>query len=248
MPTTLLNVAAKSVAGSNETVRAALAHVPSAETNVGGLERLVSAVVGGGLMAWSLTGRRTSLLGAAAGGAFLFRGLSGNCALYKALGVCTTGGGSESVIPAGHGLKVEHAVTINRPVAEVYRFWRGFENLPRFMSHLVEVKDHGGNRSHWVAKGPLGLRVEWDAEIVTDTPNEVIAWKSVGNADVDTAGSVHFREAGGGTEVRVSLKYDPPGGKLGAAAARLFGEAPEQQVVEDLRRLKELLERSGTGA
>jgi uncharacterized membrane protein len=111
------------------------------------------------------------------------------------------------------------------------------------MQHLEGVRAEG-SRSHWVACGPLGHRVEWDAEIITDSVNELIGWRSLPGSEVDTAGSVHFRELpeGRGTEVRVSLKYDPPAGKLGAAVARLFGASPQSQVREDLRRFKQFME------
>src|SRR4051794_34217733 len=112
------------------------------------------------------------------------------------------------------------------------------------MSHLIDVDTTTDGRSHWEAKGPMGLRVEWDAELIADEPNQVISWKSLDGSDVDTAGSVRFNELPGGraTQVSVSLKYAPPAGKLGSAVARLFGEAPEQQVRDDMQRLKAILE------
>jgi uncharacterized membrane protein len=134
-------------------------------------------------------------------------------------------------------------MTINRSPQDLFNFWRNLENLPRFMRHLESVQNFG-QRSHWVARGPLGVRVEWDAEIYRERPNEMIAWRSLEGADVDNTGSVHFTPApvGRGTEVRVVLKYDPPAGKAGAAVAKLFGKAPEQQIREDLRRFKQLME------
>jgi uncharacterized membrane protein len=125
----------------------------------------------------------------------------------------------------------------------LYRFWRDFENLGRFMHHLQGVRVEG-NRSHWIACGPLGTRFEWDAEIITERPNELIGWRSLPGSAIDTAGSVHFRElpGEGGTEVRVVLKYDPPAGKAGAAVARLFGQSPQGQIREDLKRLKAFME------
>lgn len=142
------------------------------------------------------------------------------------------------------GLDVRHAITVNRPVETVYQFWHNFENLPRFMRHLESVQVTGEQRSHWKAKGPAGITVEWDAEVVTDRPNEQIAWRSLEGADVQNAGSVRFKAAPGGrgTEVRVDLQYAPPGGKLGAVIAKLFGEEPVQQVIDDLRRFKQVME------
>lgn len=134
-------------------------------------------------------------------------------------------------------------MTVRRPVNEVYRYWRQFDRLPEFMTHLrsVEVKDN--RRSHWVAKAPLGTSVEWDAEVINERDNELIAWRSLEGSTVDTAGSVHFRPVGDGhTEVFVSLKYDPPAGKVGATVAWLFGQEPGQQIDADLRRFKEMME------
>ncbi|HJQ24303.1 MAG TPA: SRPBCC family protein [Blastocatellia bacterium] len=149
-------------------------------------------------------------------------------------------------LPRGpHGaVMAVNTITINRPPEEVYRFWRDFRSLPRFMSHLESVQVTDEKRSHWVAKAPAGHTVEWDAEIVEDQPNRLIAWRSLEGADVDNSGTVRFDPAPGnrGTEVRVEVEYNPPAGALGAAVARLFGEAPEEQIKGDLRRLKQVLE------
>jgi len=140
---------------------------------------------------------------------------------------------------------VRKAITVNRSADELYQFWRPLENLPRFMSHLESVQNTGGNRSHWKAKAPAGMSVEWDAEIVEDQPHSLIAWRSLDGADVCNTGSVRFVPVPGdnrGTEVRVVLHYHPPGGRLGAWFATLFGEAPEQQLLEDLRLFKQVME------
>lgn len=142
------------------------------------------------------------------------------------------------------GIKVEKSIVIRRSPVELYRFWRNFSNLPRIMNHLESVTEYDSRRSHWVAKAPIGSTVKWDAEIIKDKKNELISWRSVDKADVVNTGSVHFipTSDGIGTEVRVMLQYDPPGGKLGAAVAKLFGEEPSQQIEEDLRRFKEVME------
>jgi uncharacterized membrane protein len=139
-------------------------------------------------------------------------------------------------------VKVERAITIDRPAHELYAFWRDFENLPRFMEHLESVTVIDATRSHWIARAPVGQRVEWDAEIHNEVPDELIAWRSLPGSEIANAGSVHFTPAGGGTEVRVVLSYEPPAGRLGDAVARLFGEAPAQQVQDDLRRFKQVME------
>jgi uncharacterized membrane protein len=140
--------------------------------------------------------------------------------------------------------RVSRSITINRPPEEVYRFWRDLENLPRVARHLESVTVTSERRSHWRARGPAGTTIEWDAEIVEDRPNEMIAWRSVDRADVDNAGTVRFRPAPGGrgTEVTVELQYAPPGGAMSAAVAKLFREEPGQQVQDDLRALKQVLE------
>jgi uncharacterized membrane protein len=218
--------------------------------NVGQIERLVSSVGGGALALYGVT--RGSLGGIALallGAALVQRGVSGHCNVYEAMNFSTAGDATlrnrENVsVPAERGTKVEKSVTINRPAAELYSFWRNFENLPRFMNHLEAVRVTGGDRSHWVAKAPAGTSVEWDAEIYNEKEGELIAWRTLEGSQVASAGSVRFESApnGRGTVVRVSLKYDPPGGKLGSLVARLFGENPEQQIEEDLGRFKQLME------
>jgi uncharacterized membrane protein len=142
------------------------------------------------------------------------------------------------------GIQVERVTTVSRPIEDVYRFWKNFENFPRFMRHLESVQVTGDRRSRWCATGPAGTRVEWDAETIRDDENEWIAWRSLEGSDVQNSGSVRFTAAPGarGTEVRVQLQYSPPGGALGRSVAWLFGEEPDQQVHEDLHRFKQLLE------
>jgi uncharacterized membrane protein len=142
------------------------------------------------------------------------------------------------------GMQVKSSITINGSPETLYRFWRDFTNLPRFMKHLEAVQVMENGRSHWKAKAPAGASVEWDAEIVNDQPNRLIAWRSLKDAQVDNSGSVRFEPATGqrGTVVRVELTYNPPAGKLGAIVAKLFGEEPQQQVNEDLRAFKQMME------
>lgn len=145
-------------------------------------------------------------------------------------------------VPAGAGVRVEEAITIDRPAMDIYHFWRDYANLPRFMGDIESVTG-SGSHSHWVAKEPLGVSLEWDAEIHNDVPGELIAWRSTGG-QVETAGSVHFAPAPGGrgTEVRVNQKFNPPGGRLAVAAARLLGHDPASLTRANLRRLKALME------
>jgi len=144
----------------------------------------------------------------------------------------------------GKEVSVRKATTIRRPQEEVYDFWRDLENLPRFMVHLESVEAIDDTRSRWRAKGPGGRDVEWEAEIVEERPAELLAWRSLPGASVQHSGSVRFSPAPGnrGTEVVVELTYAPPGGELGALAAKLFGEEPATQLADDLRRLKQVIE------
>ncbi|MBX9581196.1 MAG: DUF2892 domain-containing protein [Gemmataceae bacterium] len=245
MPGTLLKVAAKSAAGPGSGLARAADYAPPTPTNVSDAERVVSLGVGGALLLNAVAGKHLGLLSGLAGGYLLYRAATGHCPGYQALGLSFAGGtGPNTAVAADAGVKVEHAVTVNAPVEEVYKFWRRLSRLPEFMDHLRSVEETGATHSTWTAKAPLGMTVQWKAEVVTDRANEVIAWRSLPGSDVDTAGSVHFRMAPGGrgTEVRVSLKFDPPGGKLGSLVARLFGENPDQTVRADLLRFKSIIE------
>lgn len=218
-----------------------------AEKNVGSTERWISLFAGTALVGYGISRRSASGLGLAlVGGGLLLRGATGYCEVNSALGRNTAeqNDSSQVSVPYDRGTKVEVATTIARPVNELYEFWRNFENLPRFMEHLESVRVIDSKRSHWVAEGPAGHQVQWDAEIINEIPDELIAWRSLEGSEVDNAGSVHFTPAPGnrGTEVRVVLKYDPPAGKLGTLIAKLFRQEPSQQIREDLRRLKQILE------
>ena len=216
-------------------------------TTVGTVERWVSMAAGAGLIVNGIRQRNLLSLGlAAVGGALLYRGATGRSWLYRLRGTSTAGPrrGPNAEIGHNRGIKVEESITINQPPAELYQFWRNFENLPRFMDHVKSVEVRSDKHSHWDVKAPMGRTVSWDAEIINEVPNELIAWKSLDDADVPNAGSVRFKPAPGsfGTEVRVVLEYQPPAGRLGVTLAKLFGEEPTQQVKDDLRRLKQLME------
>ncbi|HXI14194.1 MAG TPA: SRPBCC family protein [Thermoanaerobaculia bacterium] len=212
--------------------------------NISRAERFGSAIAGGALAVYGISRRSPGGIALGVlGAALLRRGLTGHCEVYQMSGMNTADHENASV-GYGKGIRVEKTITIGKPAAELFRYWRQLSNLPRFMEHLESVTVLDSKRSHWVAKGPVGTSVEWDAEINNEVPDQMIAWKSIEGAEVDNAGSVHFTAAPGGrgTEVKVLLRYDPPGGKLGAAFARLFGEEPSQQIREDLRRFKRLME------
>lgn len=216
------------------------------EVNVGMSERLALGTLGG-LLAASAISKPTlpRLILGAIGGGLIYRSLSGHCPVYEKLGMDTSrSGAAQPHDYYRNGIHASMAYTIMRPAQELFDFWRNFENLPRFMYHLEAVRKLDDRRSHWVAKGPAGYSVEWDAEIINEEPGRLIAWRSLENADVDNSGSVRFVSAPGnrGTEVRVEIEYIPPAGQLGKMVARLFGKEPRQQIQEDLRRFKRLME------
>jgi uncharacterized membrane protein len=190
----------------------------------------------------------TGALVAAVGGSLVFRGVKGHCSLYQRLGVDTKSHQKQLQEPgtAPGAVHIVESFLINKSQEELYGFWRNFENLPKFMSHLESVRKVDDTRSHWVAKAPkiYGGRVEWDAEVTADEPNSRIAWRVLPGADVEHRGSVRFERAKGdrGTMVRVELEYYPPAGVIGRYAAKLFGEEPELQIREDLRKFKRLME------
>lgn len=214
--------------------------------NVAHSERWASAVGGAALVMYGL--KRRSMPGsmmALSGTALLLRGATGHCPMYAAIGVTTADQSDTRTALAGdRGIAVEQAVTIRRGAEELYRFWRDFENLPRFMPSLVSVTSIDERRSHWVAKARAGRTVEWDAEIVNEIPNELIAWRTLARADVISAGSVAFQPTRSGTEtaVHVKLQYEPPAGRFGAALAWMLGREPSQTIREDLRRFKAIVE------
>jgi len=198
-----------------------------------------AAVIGYGVSRRSLPG----LLMAAGAVPLAYRGATGRWpAGVESL--MSSSGDTREALSGPRGIHVREAIRLECPVDEVYRFWSRLENLPTFMKNLAVVTDLGGGRSHWVARGPGGVRVEWDAEIINEIQNKVIAWRSLPGGDVVSAGSVVFRPAreDRGTQLTVSLQYDPPAGALGTTIAMLFGKAPSQTIREDLRRLKQLLE------
>lgn len=211
--------------------------------NISATARLVSTATG---VALAIAGyKRSNKALGLLGMGLLARGASGWCPITAAVDPDAryTRDGTKRHLGGPRGVIVEDAITIYRPVSEVYSYWRHLENLPRFMDHLVEVRTIDRLHSRWVARGPLGVRVEWDAEIINDIPPTLLSWKSVGESDVVTAGSVRFKPVGEhATEVRVKLQYDPPAGKLGATVAWLLGEDPEHQIAEELRRFKQMLE------
>ncbi|MER3495069.1 MAG: cyclase [Mastigocladus sp. ERB_26_2] len=207
----------------------------SSQSEASEAERWASLIGGSAMVLMGL--RQRSLRGvlmALAGGGLIYQGATKQSTIQQA----------QEAIGMNQAIKVEKTVTINKSADELYRFWHNFESLPRFMKHLKNVKVYDDKKSHWIANAPLGQSVEWDAYILEDRENEFISWASAEGADVDNSGFVRFTKAPGdrGTEVKVVMEYNPPGGALGAAIAKLFGEEPEQQIGDELRRFKMLME------
>lgn len=216
------------------------------QQNVGNIERWASLLTGGIFAVGAATSKSATcqLVCGTIGAGLLARGLTGTCALYGAMGIDTSHERPEgTAVRAGHGYKIEESIRVERPADELWSYWRNLEQLPRFMNHLKKVTTVPGGLTHWIAEGPLGVTAEWDAEIVNERENEMIAWRSVPGSRVDTAGAVHFQEVGPhSTDVRVTLKFDPPLGATGAALAWLSGASPAKMVREDLERFKQLME------
>jgi len=209
--------------------------------DVGTLEHVGAMAAGALLFGLGMTRKGIPGKLAKMGGAALFaRGASGYAPLYKTLGIAfpnnTTG-------TSRRAIRVESSVDVNRCASDLYNLWRDLENLPAFMSHLISVKEIGTLRSHWIARGPAGTTVQWDAQIVNDVPDKVIAWETVEGSSVDHAGSIHFDALDDKrTRMRVVFRYDPPGQKVGAILAKLFGEDPQREVDNDLRRFQKMID------
>jgi uncharacterized membrane protein len=213
--------------------------------NINQAERLGS-LIGGSLLLLSglKRGKLSGLLLGLIGGSLVHRGVTGHCYGYQALGINTTERHPATAVPGQQGVKVQRTIAIQKTPSELFSFWRDLENLPRVMRHLESVQTLPGQRSRWVAKGPLGVQVQWEAEIINERADELIAWRSLPDGDIDTAGSVHFKPLGHdrGTALTISLKYNPPAGKAGDWLASLLGGSLEQELDEDLRRFKSFME------
>jgi uncharacterized membrane protein len=215
--------------------------------NMGAIDRSIAGVLGAAFVGLGVTRRSlpSMIASIAGGGVLLAISASGYCPFYHALSIDNARKGTAQ--PSNYfdeGIHVVVSYFIAKPAEKLFAFWRNFENLPKFMNHVKSVICKGSNRSHWVARGPAGIEVEWDAEIINEEPNRLISWRTVGEADVDSAGTVLFVPAvdGRGTRVHVNLDYIPPAGRVGQAMAKIFGEDPAQIIRDDLRRFKEIME------
>jgi uncharacterized membrane protein len=207
--------------------------------NVGDTERMISAIAGGALALYGLRrGSLGGLLVAGLGAALGYRGLTGHCQLYDALGL-DAGGSRRNV--GNLGVKIDREIVVNATPDRLYGVWRNFENLPRILSQIERVEILSPTRSRWTLAAPVSI--SWEAELINDKLNELIAWRSVGSQWVEHAGSVSFQPMGdGSTRVHVSLQYDPPGGQVGHAVASLFSEDAGSKVEQDLGNFKRAIE------
>ena len=207
--------------------------------NVGQTERMLSAIAGGALALYGLRrGSLGGLLVAAVGAALGYRGISGNCQLYEKLGI-----DSAAARPnvGNLGIKIDKEIVVNAPPERLYGIWRNFENLPKILSQIERVEILSPTRSRWTLNAPVSI--SWEAELINDKLNQLIAWRTVGNQSVEHAGSVTFEPIGdGSTRVHVSLQYDPPGGQIGHAVASLFSEDAGSKVEQDLANFKRAVE------
>lgn len=217
-------------------------------TNVGGMERIASGIVGGlfALSGISLLARGHTLTGgvfSAAGAAMALRSATGYCPMYDRAGVSDADDELDDRAPWTRTLELEKSIAIHRPASELYTFWRALDNLPQIMDYLERVDVIDDRHSVWTAKGPRDTPLTWNAVITSDVPNQHIAWTSTEDSQFPNTGSVQFvpiRESD--TLVRVALRYDPPAGALGALAATLFGKSPAKVLEKDLKRFKATME------
>lgn len=216
--------------------------------NVGQMERWLSLAAGGALAALAL--RRRGAVGmstAAIASELIYRGVTGYCPVYGALGIRTApqrgSRNAAASVPYGRGVRVEQSIAVAHPAQQLYNFWRRLDTLPQFMQHVEEVTVLTQTRSRWRVRAPIGSRVTWEAEIINDVPGQIIGWRSLPGSAIHHAGSVHFDERDGLTEVRVVLEYAPPARYVGASVARILGEEPHKQIAEDLRRFKGIVDR-----
>lgn len=211
------------------------------EINISQPERWISGAAGGLLVLMGLKQKSLGgLLLAGLGGTLLYTGATGHCSLYAKLGINT----AHPTHPANRSIHIEKCIVVNKPLHEIYSFWRNLENLPRVLPHLISVKPVTDKLSYWTAQ-PSGTRaMNWAAEIINDIPDRVIAWQSLPDSEVYTAGSVSFRKMpkDQGTEVRICMNYLPPLGKVGHMIATALGHSPELQIEEDLRQFKLMIE------
>ena len=210
--------------------------IPGLDANVSQLERILMVAAGGYLLYHALSGPKKSVPQTLAATAMLGRGITGYCPMYQAVGKVET--------HKSKNVNIRTNITIDKPVEEVYAFWRQLENLPKFMTHLKTVQEKNASHSHWVAQGPAGIgTLSWDAKILMDEPGRILSWTSVPGSTVDNAGKVVFKQRGSnGTELDITISYHAPLGIAGETAGKLLNPLFENRIKNDLANLKTYLE------
>jgi uncharacterized membrane protein len=204
---------------------------------VGQIERIASTIAGGAIAAYGIRRRNPAGLALALlGGTVLFRGATGHCPVYSALGASTA--------PADEDIHLEDAVIINQPRAVLFAFWRELPNLAQFIPGVESVTPVGDTQIHWVAAGPSGRRISWDSAIIAEKKNALLTWRTLPESSLKHTASVRFVTLphNRGTEVRMSIEYTAPGGRIPGSLARIFSKAPEQILHETLRRFRQIAE------
>lgn len=210
--------------------------IPGLPANVSTLERILMVAAGSYLMYSALSGKKKNIAQGIAAGGMLARGISGYCPVYD---VTSNDGGKLK----SSNVNIRTTITIDRPVDEVYAFWRKLENLPKFMKHLESVNETNKITSEWTAKGPAGIgRLSWKAQILMDEKNKMLSWHSLPESTVDNAGKVLFKDLGSSTELDVTISYHAPLGVAGETAAKWLNPLFEGMVKRDIESLKSYLE------
>lgn len=226
--------------------RYAFQKMPKHRVNIGDAERWISTAGGAGMILYGLKTRGlTGLFLGGMGAALMYRGTAGHCPAYSQLGISTAEQDrSRASLDGRNSIKVEDSIFVAADQVTLFQFWRKLSNLPKVMTHLESVTETDSKRSHWVAKAPMGAKVAWDAEIINEKENELIAWRSLEGSEIPNAGSVRFTKdpSGAGVTIKISLMYHPPAGQIGAYVARLLGEEPSIQIAEDLQKFRTMAE------
>ncbi|SCC63566.1 Uncharacterized membrane protein [Chitinophaga costaii] len=203
--------------------------------NVPQQERLFSAAVGAVLLLTGIRHPLKHLISLATGGYLLYRGASGNDPISQFFS-------KNSSVQHTRAVNIRTSIVVNKHRSEVYAFWRRLENLPRFMRHLTDVQSITDTHSVWQIHLP-GFEVVWEAEIVKEEPNVLLAWRSLPDSMVVNAGKVEFFDApNGGTELSIMITYRPPAGNIGRAIANVLTPAFRMMVQKDIHRFKDLVE------
>jgi uncharacterized membrane protein len=224
------------------------ASTSSKPINIHESERILSVASGALVLLCALDRRPLgALMGFVVGGGLVYRGFTGHCQLYDKLGISTAPDPEMRGVAAQHGERLERQLVIQAPPEKVYKFWRELSNLPSVLTHVSSVVQLDERHSRWQAETPLGTTLEWQAEIINDEPNRLIAWQSLPGGSLSTAGSVKFEPQGSNqTRLSLNMKYDPPAGKVGVWVAKALGVDLLTELNDDLRALKQRMENSAT--